>query len=238
MVRFLLVTFWLFLSQSPVVLQPPDAFSTIYECVDHSGQTIFTDSPVQLLKCREYRFNSDIRKKEDNPISRSGRGTHSNAQPHVSTSSHFEPQVALPTLSHLQEPPSSSTPTFLIPVQNLDGAAVVQAHLNKNTELTLLLNLEENMTVLRQDIGQELGLILQSNGGMKETDSRPIIRKISMVQIGPAKAYNLPVKFEEWSNANTEISGRLGASFFKKHYRLVDFDLSQGYLQLQMRVPQ
>ena len=230
-----------FLSLLPMTLWivPDCVISTTYECLDNSGQTVFTDSPAQLLACKVFDLDSK------SPSPKTEKLTFDTPRPKIFTG-HREPTdpvavsppLALSAFSNLIEPAHSSTPTFVVPIQKIGGSPVVQAKINRKIELNLLLNPGEKVTLLRHEIGEKLGMIPSSSGNSSQDDSHSWGIRIGVLQVGDAQAFDQPVHFNTWSPPNEDIAGILGTSFFDEQYRIIDFNPDLGYLRLQMRLHQ
>jgi len=221
-----------------LLVSPANVYPIIYECLDQSSHTVFTDSPVQLHECTDFNMGALSQKgriiPSDTIKKPARRDDELNSSIKTTTIDHSNASSALSDILK----PSASYPsrTFTVPITNMGGVAVVRAILNRKTEVNLLIDPGQPMTVFSFDLGKQLGLLPPTREKPKENDSLkntrvPKVTQVGIIQIGPANAREVPVRIDYLPNEKPGISGLLGMSFFKK-FR-ADLNLDRGYLRLQ-----
>lgn len=196
----------------------------MYQCVNSSGTSIYTDTPAQLGQCK--------------PVPADSTPFHaSTVQPAAVPPGGIGPsfQILSPTGG---EEKLREAIANVIHVQREGHLLIVQARLNERREARLILDTGASHTVLSRRLAQDLGMLptssstavtLKTAGGSVQAE----MIRLETIRVGAAESHNIPVAIHDLPDAPPGIDGLLGLTFL--HAFLVTLDIHKGELRLQRR---
>ncbi len=231
---------------------PDKGRTTIYQCKDAAGTTVFTDSPAQLTQCVSFE------RKTPEPETENPRSSPSQISdeplPHQKTPQdpafldpyapppdEFDRHPSAPSADAFQQklytetPPREESAPAALHLTRIDNAMVVQVLINRRQHVHLIVDTEASMTVLSHNLAAELGLLsspevslgtLNTAGGTIQATTT----NVQEIRAGSAIAHNVPVAVYDLPNLIPGISGILGTSFLNNFK--VTFDPEHALLHL------
>lgn len=202
---------------------PDKGWTTLYQCKDADGTTVFTDSPAQLTQCvaldpDTLSPESDAPPSNPSPIPEEPPLHLETPQdpafpdPYAPTPDEFDPRPPAPSADQEESAPAT------LHLTGIDNAMVVQVLINRKQYVHLLVDTGASMTVLSHNLAAELDLLSGAEVALStlNTAGGPIQVKTTNVQeirAGSAIAPNVPVAIYDLPNLIPGISGILGMSF-------------------------
>jgi clan AA aspartic protease (TIGR02281 family) len=207
---------------SGVFLAPQPVWAIMYQCVDSSGRSIFTDSPPQAGQCTIVKQGSPSA-----PVSSVVQTSPSPVGPR-------EQAEAVAADAAAAEPPADIT----VPVFRVGHSLVVQARLNGSRDAKLIVDTGANITILSNQVARDAGILpslylstvtLNTAGGPVRAD----VARLDALAVGAAEVPMVPVAIHDLPDAPTGVDGLLGLTFLDKF--LVTLDTQKGELHLRRR---
>lgn len=201
------------------MLSAPCAWALTYECIDVTGQIIFTDSLSQLTRC----VTATTSRPSSQPSPSRGEGV-------IAPS--FAPVQPAPAVSSL------SPAGVAVPVTKVGRSLVVQVRLNNQREAKLIVDTGAEITVLSHAVALDAGLLpsttvatvtLNTAGGSIRAD----VFRVGTVSLGTAEARNVTAAVHDLPDAPAGVDGLLGLTFLDQF--LVTLDAQKGELYLKPR---
>ncbi|MGE0472837.1 MAG: TIGR02281 family clan AA aspartic protease [Nitrospirales bacterium] len=199
-----------------------------YRCQDLSGDRILTDNPVQLQDCVL------IQADPAEPLSHNQSHTGTGYEDPVGTSTdNFAETMSTPS--------PEASPSFdeiTIPLTKMGGSLIVEAQLNQERTVQLIVDTGASMTVLSTGVAIDLGILgttenelmtVNTAGGQVQVN----VNYLSSLTVGSAQAHNVAVAIHDLPDIPSQIEGLLGMSFLN-HF-LVTLDAEHGKLFLRPR---
>ena len=199
-----------------------------YRCQDSSGDRILTDNPVQLQDCVLFQADPLEPPSHNQPADAPGY-----EDPMGSFTDNFAGNQPLPS-----EEASSPFDEITIPLTRMGGSLIVEAQLNQERVVQLIVDTGASMTVLSNQVAIELGILgttenelmtVNTAGGQVQVN----VNYLSSLTVGSAQAYDVGVAIHDLPDMPSSIQGLLGMSFLK-HF-LVTLDAEHGKLILRPR---
>ena len=202
-----------------VLLTAPATFatSTLFECVDAHGKTVFTDSPQQFLACHAVNLLSPV------PLPPISMPLTPDAPQHVGKT---------PSVRRLLDNPQ----TTAVPVEHLGSLLVVLATLDDSNQARLVVDTGASQTIISRRLATELGLastayatrvLLHTATGSVQVDA--VI--LDAIRIGGAELKNSQVLIHDLPDLPFTVDGLLGLSFLGAYQ--ITLDSSRGELHLK-----
>lgn len=208
---------WL-IAGSLLIIAPNPAQTAMYQCVDRSGSTVFTDSPAQLDRCAVWAAK--------NPPLSEGPSTPGRAR---------SGDVSVPT--EIVAARAEMAPTHaIVPIQRAGQLLVVQAYLNGRHSARLILDTGASHTILSHDLVKELGVVMDPANSLVtlNTAGGPVqaeMIKLGAIRIGEAEVQNLQVAVHDLPEPLPGVDGLLGLTFLNQF--LVTLDIQKNELHLK-----
>ena len=218
--------------------------TTLYQCRNAAGTTVFTDSPAQLTHCVALDPET-LAPKVDVPQNVAPMARE-NKQPYTQTPQ----QPALPELRYdpapasfeqeenFEMPPTDQAAPATLPLTKIGNTMLVQVLLNRKQHAHLIVDTGASMTVLSYDLAIELGILsgagvrldtVNTAGGSVQVN----MTHVKEIRAGSAIARNVSVAIHDLPNPIPGVSGLLGMSFLN-HFK-VTLDAEQKTLHLAPR---
>lgn len=206
----------------------PSAQADTYRCQDSSGDRILTDNPAQLQDCVLFQADALELPSHTPPSIGSGYEDHIGA-----SSDNFAANQSPPS-----EEASSPFEEITIPLTKMGGSLIVEAQLNQERSVQLIVDTGASMTVLSTQVAIDLGILgttenelmtVNTAGGQVQVN----VNYLSSVTVGSAQAFDVGVAIHDLPDIPSQIEGLLGMSFLK-HF-LVTLDAEHGKLILRPR---
>ncbi len=195
-------------------------WAIMYQCVDSSGRSIFTDSPPQAGQCTVVHQGSPSA-----PIS--------SVQTSPSPVGPREQAEAVAADAATETPADITVPVFRV-----GHSLVVQARLNGSRDAKLIVDTGANITILSNQVARDAGILpssylspvtLNTAGGPVRAD----VARLDALAVGAAEVAKVPVAIHDLPDAPTGVDGLLGLTFLDKF--LVTLDTQKGELHLRRR---
>ena len=215
------VAFLMLSMGSGVFLAPQPVWAIMYQCVDSSGRSIFTDSPPQAGQCTIVHQGSPSA-----PVS--------SVQTSPSPVGPREQAEAVAADAAAAETPADIT----VPVFRVGHSLVVQARLNGSRDAKLIVDTGANITILSNQVARDAGILpssylspvtLNTAGGPVRAD----VARLDALAVGAAEVAKVPVAIHDLPDAPTGVDGLLGLTFLDRF--LVTLDTQKGELHLRRR---
>jgi clan AA aspartic protease (TIGR02281 family) len=195
----------------------------MYQCLDASGASIYTDSPAQLSGCSAV--------------------TTTPARPSVmpgppGPSPPMEPDAATAPPPSPGPLPALPTGEVTIPLQKAGNLLVVQANLNGSRDARLILDTGASHTILSYAVARDLGIYseqrgtsvtLKTAGGQVQAD----VVRVNSIRLGDAEVRNSQAAIYDVPDVPAGVEGLLGLTFL--HQFAVTLDVAKGQLHLRRR---
>ncbi len=197
---------------------PAAAFGApVYRCVDATGASKYTDSPVQASRCEVLALDAPA----------------SLIQPAQRLA-----QVALQT----EEGPSSyfgdvtRETDITAHMQRVGQSLIVSTRINGTRDAKLIVDTGSSHTILSRDLAQELGLLsnLQAQPATLTTGAGPVrvqIVWVDTIRIADAEVHDNLVVVHDMPDLPPGVDGVLGLSFLS-HFQVI-LDTASGELRLR-----
>lgn len=211
-----------------MTMSSPSIQAATYRCQDSSGDRILTDNPVQLQDCVLFQADTLPPPEHNQPSGASGY-----EDPIGASSDNFAGNQIPPS-----EEASSPFEEITIPLTRMGGSLIVEAQLNQERSVQLILDTGASMTVLSTQVAIDLGILgttenelmtVNTAGGQVQVN----VNYLSSLTVGSAQAYDVGVAIHDLPDMPSRIEGLLGMSFLK-HF-LVTLDAEHGKLILRPR---
>ena len=181
---------------------PDKGWTTLYQCKDADGTTVFTDSPAQLTQCMSL---------DPDTLSPESDATPANPSP---IPQKFNPRPSPPSAPSADQESAPAT----LHLTRIDNAMVVQVLINRKQYVHLLVDTGASMTVLSHNLAAELNLLSGAEVALRtlNTAGGPIqvnTTNAQEIRAGSAIARNVPIAVYDLPNLIPGISGILGMSF-------------------------
>jgi clan AA aspartic protease (TIGR02281 family) len=198
----------------------------MYQCLDASGASVFTDSPAQLSGCTV--------------VNTSPPG------PSLGT-----PSLPSPVAPRVEPEPGPASPApdaeangarpageVTVPIQRAGNLLVVQAQLNGSRDARLILDTGASHTILSYAVARDLGVFgdqrtttvtLKTAGGPVQAD----VVRVDSIRLGDAEVRNSQAAIYDVPDAPAGVDGLLGLTFL--HQFAVTLDVAKGQLHLRRR---
>jgi clan AA aspartic protease (TIGR02281 family) len=196
----------------------------LYRCVDASGESVFTDSPVQLGSCEPLEFDAPPSSAKPSPSVPTQPPrmpvSPSDSQPHAATS----PVTA------------KKDGQVTVPVQRVGHLLIVSTQVNGSRDARLILDTGASHTILSHDVAGDLGLLsgrqtrfvtLKTAGGPVQAE----LVRVNSIRIADAEVRNSLVAVYDMPDAPEGVEGLLGLTFLKQFQ--VTLDTAKGVLHLR-----
>ena len=196
----------------------------LYRCLDASGASVFTDSPVQLGKCEALEFDAPP------PTGKPSRVAPTSpprmpVPPSSSPSNVTASPVAAKKAGHVT-----------VPVQHVGHVLIVSTQVNGSRDARLILDTGASHTILSHDVAGDLGLLsgrqtrfvtLKTAGGPVQAE----LVRVNSIRIADAEVRNSLVAVYDMPDAPEGVEGLLGLTFLKQFQ--VTLDTAKGVLHLR-----
>lgn len=201
-----------------------DAAAALYRCIDGTGASVLTDSPVQLQQCEPLDL--------DLPDESDPRGGAPAPRP-----------ATVPGPGVLDDPPADPSATarmaarraITVPVERLGNLLIVSTTVNGSRPTRLILDTGASHTILSPAVAIDLGLYgdprgqlvtLRTAGGPVQAEIVPI----ESIQIAGAEVKDSLAAIYDLPDVPTGVDGLLGLTFLG-HFQ-VTLDTAKGLLHL------
>lgn len=197
------------------------ATSPLFECVDSKGNTLFTDSPRQLLVCHALDFSS----------LRNSPAPSNPAKASSTSSPGQDAEVSVSTTPAPGDPQATA-----VPIERLGSVLVVSATLNGSKQARLIVDTGASQTIISQRFAMDLGLystahmthvLLHTASGSVQADAVTM----ESIRIGGAEVRNSHVLIHDLPELPFAVDGLLGLSYLGAYQ--VTLDTSRGELHLK-----
>lgn len=207
---------------------PSDGLAgTLYRCTDHSGASVFTDSPAQLDQCE--KLESDTATFPAPGTRHLGSSPPPRRAPAPTLSEHEARTVA----------PTSVPGQVTVPVQRHGHLLIVSTRINGTRQARLILDTGASHTILSREVANDLGLligtesapvVLKTAGGMVQAE----LVRVESISVAEAEVQHSLVAVYDMPDAPPGVDGLLGLTFLNKF--VVTLDPARG--RLHLRQPQ
>lgn len=205
-----------------VMTQGATPGTSLYRCVDTTGASVFTDSPVQLQRCEPLKSESSEDARPSPPPSRRPPPIPSPGVPPVV-------EAALPV-------PEAPNGDVTVPVERVGNLLIIAARINGTREARLILDTGASHTILAPAVAADLGLFgnpqarsvtLKTAGGPVEAE----IVQLESIELAEAQVRDSAAAIYELPDAPPGVEGLLGLTFLRQFQ--VTLDSAGGLLHLR-----
>ncbi len=210
------------------LVTPRLAWPAVFHCIDASGASVYTDSPVQAEHCTViYQEPPQAQKPPTRPKVAPGE------QP--SPPSTGEEPAMSPSEAFAATQPSAYV---RVPVLRAGRSLVVQVRLNGTRDAKLILDTGADITVLSYAVVRDLGIVPSASSptvtlGTVGGSVRADIVQVETISVSDAEARNVTAAVHDLPDAPPGVEGLLGLTFLDKF--LVTLDAAKGELHLRRR---
>lgn len=226
----------------------------MYECVDSSGASVFTDIPSSVEKCTVVTGDSPSPLLPDPEPRQRPVPPRPNKAAALAPGKATTPAPAVPTPPTSPSPPAGDSPgpvaqpeppaespaagDMKVPVFRAGRSLLVHVRLNDARDVRLIVDTGADLTILSSSVANELGLVssaegrrvtLTTAGGSVQAD----LIRVPRVSVGSAEVTNMTAAVHDLPDAPGGADGLLGLSFLEKF--LVTLDAQKGELSLRSR---
>jgi len=218
--------------------------TTLYQCMNAEGTTVFTDSPAQLTHCVALDPETLAPKVEApqnvTPMAREHQRPYPRTpqQPVLPDPRDDPAPASFEQEENSEMPPTDQAAPATLPLTKIGNAMLVQVLLNREHHAHLIVDTGASMTVLSYDLAIELGILSGAGVNLDTVNTAGGSVQVNMTHVkeiraGSAIARNVPVAIHDLPNPIPGVSGLLGMSFLN-HFK-VTLDAEQKTLHLTPR---